>query len=100
VTPDRRARRHTAGLLAITPRNVREKWLWSAKPQLWAISASEWLVRSIISHACRTRCSSSHLCGDSPVVALKACAKWLRDSPQAAASVATGQAVEVASVSS
>ena len=46
------------------------------------------------------RCDNSHLCGGSPVVVLKAWAKWLRDSPQASARLATGHSLDVAPVSS
>lgn len=46
-------------------------WLWLEKPQRWAISASGSCVKRTSSIARSVRLLMTHLCGESPVVALK-----------------------------
>jgi len=73
--PALRRRRQSAGLEPTMAWNMRVRWLWSAKPQLEAMTLMLSSVRSSISPARRTRCRSSQRCGGVPMLALNALAK-------------------------
>lgn len=58
--PARLRRRQAPGLAPTASRNARVKWLWSAKPQLSAITLMLSSVRSNMSAARRIRSRTTH----------------------------------------
>lgn len=89
ATSTRWRRRQAPGLLPVARENMRQKWLWSAKPHMTAISAMGVVEPASSSQARSNRNAINHWWGVTPVDCLKARAKWLADRRHAAATERT-----------